>query len=412
MSVPDSITIRPIRDDEIRDFLTAIRDGFGSDGPPEDTSERFRSILPAERTLAAFDGDRIVGTFGGFDMQLTVPGGAQVPMEGTTIVTVFPTHRRMGLLSAMMGRHLEHAASEGYPIAGLWSSDADIYARFGYGIATHYRSVKMHAGQIDFRGEVPIDRVRRITPDEAGQLLPDVFDRIRRTRPGMTSRSASWWEHRIILDEPWMAEGKTKRRWVVHDGPDGIDGYASYRQKSGFEAGYNKGSVSIIDVQSETSEAHASLWSYLTRVDGFPEVEYDYLPLDDPLPRMIVEPRRVVTTETRDALWIRILDVKAALEARSYEYDGSLVIGVEDRFRPEGSGSFRLQVEEGSATVERVDVEPEIQLADDVLGALYLGGQSAHSYASARRIMGSPDSIALTDRLFRTMRAPWIQEVF
>lgn len=406
------IEIRPIRDDEFPAFLTAIREGFGNDDPPEDTSERFRTMLPVDRTLAAFDGDTIVGTFGGFDMELTVPGGTQVKMEGTTVVTVFPTHRRMGLLTEMMAQHLANAASQGCPMAGLWSSDADIYARFGYGIATHYRSVELHAGQVRFRDEIPLERVRRISPDDVVELLPPVFDRIRRLRAGMTSRSEAWWEHRLVLDEPWMREGNSKRRWVVHDGVDGIDGYAVYRQKQHFEAGYNKGTVTVSEVQSETPEAHAALWSYLTTIDGYPDIEHYNLALDDPLPRMISEPRRVATKETRDALWLRILDVKAALEARTYEADGSLVLGVTDRFRPSESGAFRLDVENGIAAATRVDVEPDIRLADDVLGALYLGGQSAYSYSAARRILGAPDDVALLDRIFRTMRVPWIQEVF
>jgi predicted acetyltransferase len=119
-----------------------------------------------------------------------------------------------------------------------------------------------------------------------------------------------------------------------------------------------------------------------------------------------------LTTQTRDALWIRILDVKAALEARRYESDGSIVIGVTDHFRPSGSGRFRLDVDGGVGTVTLVASDPDVELADDVLGALYLGGQSANAYAGARRVIGSGDSVDLLDRIFRTMRAPWIQEVF
>lgn len=404
--------IRPIADDEFPAFLQAIREGFGADGPEEDTSHRFRAMLPADRTLAAFDGDTIVGTFGGFDMQLTVPGGAQIPMEGTTVVTVFPTHRRTGLLSAMMRRHLDDADREGYPVAGLWSSDADIYARFGYGIATNYRSVGMRAGQIEFRGEIPIERVRRVQPDEAAEVLPPLFDRIRRSRHGMTDRSDAWWEHRVILDEPWMRDGMTKRRWVVHDGPDGIDGYAAYRQEVKFDEGYNNGKISVVEIHSETAVAHAALWSYLTRIDGFPNVEYSFLALDDPLPRMVKEPRRVKTTETRDALWIRILDVATALEARRYEHDGSIVLSVEDRFRPTGSGTFRLDVVDGAGSVSRSDAAPDVAFADDVLGALFLGGQSAMQYATAGRVAGEAEAVQRLDRLFRTMQSPWIQEIF
>ncbi len=406
------ISIRPVTDDELPRFLTAIRDGFGSPGPPEDTSDRFRQALPAERTLAAFDGESIVGTFGGYDLRLTVPGGGQVPMEGTTVVTVFPTHRRMGLLSRMMDLHLSNAADAAYPVAGLWSSDADIYARFGYGIATEYRSIEMRSSQIEFRDEIPVDRVRRVDHDAEAGVLKAVFDRVRLGRPGMTDRSDAWWEHRVLADETWMREGKTARRWVVHEGPGGIDGYAAYRQSPRFDEGYNNGTVSVVEIQTETPRAHASLWSYLTRIDGHPNVEYPYLALDDPLPLMIKEPRRVRTTETRDALWIRILDVKAALEARTYEFDGSIVFGVRDKFRPAGSGTYRLEVTDGVGSVSRVQDDPEVSLDDDVLGALYLGGRSAQAFGSAGRIDGHPRAIERMDRIFRTMRAPWIQEVF
>ncbi|MCB1247121.1 MAG: GNAT family N-acetyltransferase [Acidimicrobiia bacterium] len=412
MTYPDSVTIRPVTADEFAAFTAAVRAGFGSDGPPVDTSGRFIEMLPPERTIAAFDGDDIVGTFGGYDFEVTVPGGGTLPMESTTVVTVFPTHRRRGLLTAMMAMHLDHAADRGYPLAGLWSSDSDIYARFGYGIAAYYREISMHASRIVMRDEVSIDRVRRISAEEAAVEAPVVFDRVRRQRAGMFGRPESWWRHRIIADDEWMRDGKTARRWVVHDGSEGIDGYAAYRQKAGFAEGFADGTVSVVEFCAETSEAAASLWSYLTEIDGFPNVEWWNLSVDDPLEKMVREPRRVRTTKLRDSLWIRILDVPAALEARTYETDLSLTIGIEDPFRPATSGNYRIVVASGSATVERTDSEPDVVMDIDVAGSLYLGGQNVHAFAEARRVVGEPGAIAATQRLFATQRAPWCQDVF
>lgn len=412
MPIPDSITIRPVESDEYPQFLTAIREGFGSDGPPVDTTDRFREMLPPERSIAAFDGDNIVGTFGGYDFELTVPGGAQIPMESTTIVTVFPTHRRMGLLTAMMTKHLDTAADRGYPVAGLWSSDADIYARFGYGIASFYREAELRSAQIEFRDEIEIDRVRRVNAEEAADIAPGVFDRVRRVTPGMFGRPDAWWKHRVIADEEWMREGKTAKRWVVHDGPEGVDGYAAYRQKTSFSEGYNDGSVHVVEVHAETPEAYASLMAYLTNIDGATKVELWNLRVDDSLPRMVREPRRVRTVSVRDALWIRVLDVEAALEARSYESDQTITLGIDDPFRPATSGAYRVEVTGSVASVERVDTDPDVHMDIDVLGSLYLGGQNAHAFAGARRLLGEPQAIATTQRLFATQRAPWIQEVF
>ncbi len=406
-------TIRPVTDDEYPAFVTAFIEGFSDDLPSEGFADAIRQTLPPERTLAAFDDDgQIVGTFGGYHLPLTVPGGL-LPMEGTTVVTVFPTHRRMGLLRSMMDTHLSNAAGAGYAIAGLWASESDIYGRFGYGVATLYHSYKLAGPSITLRDEVDVDRVRRITAAEAPAVIPPVFDAELPTRPGMFSRSEAWWANEVFLDEDWMKRGRTTKRYVVHDGPDGVDGYAIYRQKpSESDDGHADGKVAVIEVIGTTPTAIASLWSYLTRIDGCPQVESWNVPVDDPLPWMVREPRRVAVKWRSDALWIRILDVAGALEGRTYEEDGTTVIGVTDPFRPVTDGSYRLTVTDGSATVERTDATADVTMEVDVLGALYLGGQDAHAFAAAGRIVGRDQAVDQLHRIFRTARAPWCSQVF
>jgi predicted acetyltransferase len=412
MASMTDITIRPVTEEEYPAFVLAFIEGFADDLPSESFPELIRATLPPERTLAAFDGDQIVGTFGGYHLEVTVPGGASVPMEGTTVVTVFPTHRRMGLLRSMMERHLANAADGGYPIAGLWASESDIYGRFGYGVATQNLSWKLRAERIAMRDEVPVDRVRRISPDDAVTLLPPVFDAVVPTRAGMYARTAAWWRE-VLADEDWMKRGRTTKRYVVHDGPHGPDGYAVYRQKPDQgDDDHADGKVSVVELIAATPRAEASLWAYLTRIDLCPNVDSWNVPLDDPLPLMVREPRRIASRGPFDALWIRILDVAAALEARAYEEDGAVAFALVDPFRPETSGTWALTVDAGVASVVPTDARPDVTLGVDVLGALYLGGQDATAFAAAGRITGDPGAIAALHRMFRTVATPWCNQVF
>ena len=409
--MPD-IAIRPVTDDEYPAFVLAFMEGFSEDMPSDTFTDMIKSVLPAERTLAAFDGDAIVGTFGGYALDVTVPGGS-LPMEGTTVVTVFPTHRRMGLLRSMMQEHLENAARNGYAIAGLWASESDIYGRFGYGIASYYQSYDLRGPDIAFRDDVDVDRIRRVTVDDARELFPPVFDRVLPTKPGMYARTGEWWESEIFRDEDWMKHGRTAKRYVVHEGPAGVEGYAIYRQTAQeSDDGHANGKVVVIEFVAATPRAHASLWSYLTQIDGCPNIEHWNVPVDDPLPYIVKEGRRVRVKSRGDALWIRILDVVAALEGRTYEVDGAITFEFVDRFRPETSGVYRIVVDGGDASVAEVDAEPELSIDDDALGGLFLGGQDARAYHAAGRIRGDADAVAELDRLFHTSIQPWCNQVF
>ena len=408
----DSITFRPVTDAEYPDFALAFIEGFANDMPDDDFADLIKSTLPPERTLAAFEDDEIVGTFGGYDLDLTVPGG-HVPMEGTTVVTVFPTHRRMGLMNEMMRLHLDNAVANGYPVAGLWASSSNIYDRYGYGIATCSATVTMQGRDVVFRDGVEIDRARRISIATAHDELPSIFDRVVLETPGMFARSEEWWKAEVLVDAAWTKRGKTSKRVVVHDGQDGPDGYAIYRQKDGeSDDGHAAGTVHVLEVIAATDRAHASLWSYLTNVDGCPEIRAWNSALDDPLAMKIVEPRRIKHAAHFDALWILVLDVVAALEARTYEQDGTIRFNVENAFRDDVEGTYELTVTDGVGACTRIEGDADVSLNVDVLGAMYLGGADAFAYAAADRIRGSAQEVVRLHDLFRTARAPWCNQVF
>lgn len=405
------ITTRPITKDEIERFREQVERGFGDDLAEEDRdSEQFLALMPLELTVAAYDGDEMVGTLAAFEFDVTVPGGAAVAMTGTTVVTVQPTHRRQGVLSAMMQDHLDAVARRGDALVGLWASETGIYGRFGFGHATSRDEVEAPTLAVTI-ATASEGTVRLIDPDSVVEVFPSIYDAARRKRVGMLSRRQDWWAHSVVHDPPHRRDGMSAKRFAVYQADGSAEGYVIYVQKSDWSGEVPLGQVKVIEAISTTDRAHTGLWQYLASIDLYPRIRWWNLPVDDPLWWKLAEPRRLVR-KRGDALWVRIMDVPAALEARSYETDGSIRIAVEDPFRPDISGVYELAVSDGVGKCVAVDGNADVSLGVDALGALYLGGSNAVSMAAAGKIDGAADRVSLLHRLFRTDVAPWCEEVF
>lgn len=404
--------IRTIRPDDVNLFRNRLSRGFGGDADTDEAaSRRFEAVFEYDRTLAVFDGDDIVGTGGAFSLGLTVPGGATVPMGGTTVITVQPTHRRRGILRQLMQRHLDDVANHDEPLAGLWASETTIYGRFGYGPATYRHDTRVDAPKAGLRVEEPVGRVRLIGADEAGQRLPELYEAARTGRPGMLTRADQWWEHRLLADVESRRGGKSEQRYLIHEVDGEPSGYAIYRQKSKWDDFVADGQVDVVEVVAHDPATHREIWGFLTSIDLFPRVEWWNAPVDDPLVWMVADSRRL-RRSVSDALWIRVMDVPVALEARTYEADGDVTIEVNDAFRPATGGVYRLEVWNGKASCSRSGGSADLTLDSDVLGHLYLGGGSAFGMAAAGRIGGDPGAVATLHRMFSTDVAPWCPEVF
>jgi len=403
-------TVRPIVEAETAAFLAAIARGFGGDGTPED-HDRFYANLPLDRTLGAFDGDQIVGTCGEFDFDLTVPGGASVPMAGTTIVTVRPTHRRRGVLTQMMRAHLDTARRRGDPLAGLWASETAIYGRFGFGAATDRYEIDIDTRLADLP-EPPVNvTVSLVEGEVASGVIPELYEGIRLGRAGMLSRSETWWEHRRFYDPERYRDGASGRRYAIAF-RDGVPaGYAMFRQKEKWESAVPDGTIRIIEVIAPDEGVRRALWHLLGNIDLFPNVNWWNAPIDEPV-AWEASNRRIVKRTIADAMWVRILDVPAALDARRYDSDGRVTFAVTDAFCPWAEGTYELNVADGEASCREVDGDPEFRLDAAELGALYLGGRSVAELARAELVDGPRDALVRADRMFRTVVPPWCPEVF
>ncbi|MEN8112992.1 MAG: GNAT family N-acetyltransferase [Actinomycetota bacterium] len=406
-----SITTRPIHEDEVLEFRRSLARGFGSDldedvFPPE----WFPEFFPLDRTVGAFDGDEIVGTLGGFPFEVTVPGGASIPMAGTTIVTVASTHRRRGVLTKMMRDHLSDTRSRNEPLVGLWASESVIYGRYGFGVATENEDVEMHQTRVSIEGEA--GSVRLVNADEAAELLPPVYDAIRAERPGMLTRSAIWWKAEMIFDPEKRREGYSSQRYLIHETNGEVDGYALFRQKGDWSDGFPNGEVRIREVMSATPSAHTGMWRFLTSIDLHPKITYWNLPVDDPLRWKVADHRRVIRKRW-DAMYLRILDVVAALEARTYAFDGVVTLSVDDPFLPEVGGAFELAVEAGIGSCRRIEEGPtDLAMSIVELSSLYLGAGHVDPMVKTGRVHGEAGVVELLGRMFRGDVQPWCEEIF
>jgi predicted acetyltransferase len=396
----------------VRHFLEIGAKTFSEAMRPED-AERDERVLDPERLFAAYDGDRMVGTAGDFGLTLTIPGG-QLPAAGVTLVGVLPTHRRRGILSQLMRTEIDAMVSRGDALAILWATEAPIYGRYGYGMATLYASITAERDRFRLRGDPPgVGEVRLVDEDEAARVLPPIYDRARRTTPGMFERSEAWWRNYRLPDPEQHRHGAGPRYFAVLAIDGGDEGYARYRVKDDWQDSVTTSTLRVIEAIATSPTATRELWRFLFGVDLVATVEAWALAADNPLFLLVTEPRRL-RMKLGDALWLRILDVERALAARSYAGAGSLSLELADGFLPDNAGAWQLEVSEGKAGVTRlVSGAAELRLDVADLASAYLGGFSFTRLARAGRVEErTKGALDRADALFRTPVAPWCPEVF
>ncbi len=405
------IVIRAIVPEEFPRFHSAVLAGFGSDAREEET-ERWRAGIATERTYCAFDGEEMVGTCADLAFEVTVPGSMGVPMSGTTVVTVRSTHRRRGILTAMMRAHIDATHERGEPLAGLWASETAIYPRYGFGWATDRYDVTIDTRATGELGDVPLDRVDLLEAAEGQKLIPDVYEGWRSTRVGALSRSASHWANWRFPDEEHHRDGASARRYAVsrREG-SGITGYALYRQAEKWDDMVAQGTVRVIEVIGNDDQATLSLWRHLLTIDLFPTVKWWNAPVDFNLHWQMPN-ARAVTRARGDGLWVRTVDVAEALSRRAYAADGRIGIRIHDDFCPWNDGTYEVVVDGGVATCTRSSASADLEMTATTLGALYLGARRPSELAAVGLVAGDAAALSTADSLFLWHPQPWCPEMF
>ncbi|MER6348913.1 GNAT family N-acetyltransferase [Streptomyces sp. NPDC001595] len=418
MSDRDDLDIRPITEDEKPAWLRAMATGFlRSDELSEEEIAGRASGVIASRTLGAFDDGRCVATLRSFPQQLTAVGGALVAADAVTNVTVAPTHRRRGLLTTMMGRDLAAAKVRGDVVATLIAAEYPIYGRYGFGPATSTAvwTVDVPRAGLDPRRPGPEDggRIDLIDGAEVRALGPELYERVRRAQPGAVDRGERWW--RIDTGELRVMPQWTRPFYAVYRSPGGeVAGMVAYTADDKWgDAKQPLNTATVRWLIAATPQAERALWRFLCSIDWVTRVKSGWRAPDDLLPLFLPDPRAARITTQADWMWVRILDVVAALEARTYAGAGELVLEVVDaggftggRYLLEASADGR-----GACAVTRRAPDLTLDVAD--LGALWLGDESAVRLAAVGRVRETRAGAArVADALLRTSRRPWCPDSF
>lgn len=397
-----TIHLRGITQEELEPYIRAVEAGFGHHSSDEGVAG-WASLTEVPRALAILDGDEIVATSGAFSLDVTVPGGAQVKAAGVTAVTVRSTHRRQGLLRQMMARLFDQAREREEPLAVLTASESHIYGRFGYGIASFGEAFSVATDRSAFRRQPDVDgRFRLVEEKTVRSTFPAIHDLVRRRTPGDINRTDAWWDL-TAADAEFMREGKKSAFRVLHEDAAGNpDGYAIYRYDGKWPDGNPAKEVSVDEVVAPDPQVELALWRYLLDLDLVATVKGS-VGFDSPLRWALVEPRRYVVKQIWDGLWVRILDVPAALVARTYAAPGSLVLQVGD------TGTYRLEVDQsGEAACEPHSGEADLVIGLEELGSVYLGGVRPTILWGAGRIAGDSDALRRAQAMFASEKAPYL----
>ncbi|WP_329300426.1 GNAT family N-acetyltransferase [Streptomyces sp. NBC_00659] len=415
----DTIDVRSITASDLPDWLRAVKTGFLQEPVISDEDvENRRAAFILGRTQGAFDGSRCVATFRSFPQELTAVGGAAVPADAISGVTVSPTHRRRGLLTRMMKADLAAARERGDVVATLIAAEYPIYGRYGFGPATSTTewTVDVPRTGLDPRWAGPADggRVDLLDAEDVRKAGPELHERLRRDRPGVISRDARWWQMNTGLLRfggfPWKEPFYAAYRSATGE----IEGLVSYTSDDEWgDSNQPRNTAEVNWLLAVTPAAERALWSYLCSIDWITRVKSGRRAPDDLLPLFLPDPRAARVTSQSDWLWVRILDVVRALEARTYGTAGTLVLDVTDESGPDG-GRYRLRAaSDGTATCAPTTEEAALSLSIADLATLWLGDESAVRLAALGRVRERQEGAArLADALLRTSRRPWCPDIF
>jgi len=411
-----AVEVRAIRTDELEDWVRAMHVAFHVNRTPTDEAAYRRDVRKQElsRSLAAFDDGELVGTYFSYPTELSLPGaGARVPADAVTAVSVMPTHHRRGLLRRMMAADLHAARDNGEVASVLIAAEYPIYGRFGFGAAVEQAAYQLHTAHARFVRE-PAGSVEMLAPARMREVAPDLFDRLRRQRPGQISRADIYWDTRLRLKpSPWR-DPNVQLYCAVYRAPDDTPaGYLLYRTEGDWQHHVPSGRLEVEELIALDPDAYLGLWRYCAEVDLVSRVDAEMRSTSEPLAWLLQDARKALQQTVRtDFLWVRPLDTPKYLAARQYPVEDQLVLQVDDPIDLAG-GRFKLHASPSGATCQSSGESADLHLGISALSALSLGGVDPGVLATAGLIDElTPGSLQRLGRVFAWPVTPWCSTFF
>ena len=394
-----TLDVRVLEPEQVETAFQSLERAFGGAPHPDDVAAEL-SVVDDGRFYGVFDGASVVATAGSFDFRMTVPGGP-VPVAGVTWVSVLPTYRRQGLLTAMMSRQLDDLHEQGTAVAALWATEAAIYGRYGYGAAAWRLGLDV-LSRSAFAAPVEPGGVRLVDP--AAPEVRAVYAAAAARTAGWPERDDRWWAFRLH-DPEHARNGGSPLQCVLTDG-----GYALYSTAMRWDNGLPGGVVRVREVVATGPAAAARIWRHLLDLDLMRTVEvFGAAPDDWLVMGLLAEPRAARPT-LRDCLHVRLVDVRAALVARRYAADVDVVLEVRDAQCPWNTGCWRLVGGRSGASCSAVSDQPDLVVDVADLGAAYLGGTPLRARPVEERTAGA---LSRATTAFGPLEgAPWCPQVF
>jgi predicted acetyltransferase len=390
------LEMRTITPEEFAQWLRAEARAHGNrlDHDPEELRPHF----DLDRSIAVFDQGNIIGGAHSHRLEMSIPGGSAV-VAGVANVAVQPTHRRQGVMTRMMRHQIKDIHERGEPLAGLFASESIIYGRFGYGIGSLYerwvieRQYNAYARPYESPG-----RIVFVDPEDITKELPEIFRRSTMDRPGVFQRPFHQWERDSQAPEHRQG-GRGGMFYAAYEDGGRMDGYVTYRT--------SRPTLVVNELMAATREANAALWRFCFDMDLITCTEALKRPVDDPMPWMLADPRRLQRS-TRDGVWVRLVDVAASLKLRRYMQNDRLVLEVRDELCPWNDGRFELEGSPEGAACRASSSSPDLTLVVSALASAYLGTVSFSTLSQAGLVdERTPGALRRADRMFAARHQPW-----
>jgi predicted acetyltransferase len=406
--------VHPVAVEEVPSWSRTMGANFLND-PHTPEAARHAGVLTRtwepERAWGARDHGRWVATLRTDTRTITVPGLTrthEVTVDALTNVTVAATHRRRGLMRAMLEQSLRAARDRGDAMSILIAAEWPIYGRFGYAPATLSAEYVLRRSRPGATLQGDLSGVRQVERDAYGDVAAAVFSASRRQRHGQIDRDQNWWD-RLLGRDGYEPADALPHHWFVHEGEHGPDGILAWKASGDGGLIPPLGRVEVWNLSTASDAAYRNLWTYLAGIDGSDEIVLRNRAVDEPVRWLLHDARTLVMTEQVDFTWLRLLDVPAALSARRYALAGEVVLDVSDDDGDAfAAGRYRLSADGDDVRCERTDAPADLALSQRTLAAIYLGGFRLGALTVAGDVEErTPGALARTDAMFATALAPW-----